>query len=89
MHINAYGENYVPFDLETDSNGLRDKLLTMDGVNSVACEKEIIKISCERDLSSAIAKSIVESGIELNSLHKREYGLDDIYQRYFEKEEVR
>jgi ABC-2 type transport system ATP-binding protein len=88
VHSNAYGENYVPFDLETDSNGLRARLLNMDGVKSVDCKKEIIKVSCERDLSSAIAKSIVESGIELNCLNKREYGLDDIYQRYFEKEEA-
>jgi ABC-2 type transport system ATP-binding protein len=61
----------------------------MDGVKSIAREREIIKIFCERDLSSAIAKTIVESGVELNCLVKREYGLDDIYQRYFEKEEVK
>ncbi len=89
MHISADGESYLPFDLKTNNHGLRDKLLNMNGVKSVACEKEMIKISCERDLSSAIARNIVESGIELNFLNKREYGLDDIYQRYFEKEEVK
>jgi len=85
VHINANGENNLPFNLETSITGLGNKLLNMDGVKSVAREREIIKIFCERDLSSAIAKTIVESGIDLNCLVKREYGLDDIYQRYFEK----
>lgn len=89
VHINANGENNLPFNLETSITGLGNKLLNMDGVKSVAREREIIKIFCERDLSSAIAKTIVESGIDLNCLVKREYGLDDIYQRYFEKEEVK
>ena len=89
VHINANGENNLPFNLETSITGLGNKLLNMDGVKSIAREREIIKIFCERDLSSAIAKTIVESGIDLNCLVKREYGLDDIYQRYFEKEEVK
>ena len=89
VHINANGENNLPFNLETSITGLGNKLLNMDGVKSVAREREIIKIFCERDLSSAIAKTIVESGVELNCLVKREYGLDDIYQRYSEKEEVK
>ena len=89
VHMNTNGENNLPFDVETSINGLSNKLLNMDGVKSVAREREIIKIFCERDLSSAIAKTIVESGIDLNCLVKREYGLDDIYQRYFEKEEVK
>ena len=89
VHINANGENNLPFNLETSITGLGNKLLNMDGVKSVVREREIIKIFCERDLSSAIAKTIVESGVELNCLVKREYGLDDIYQRYFEKEEVK
>lgn len=88
MRMNANGGNNLPFDVETSINGLGNKLLNIDGVKSIAREKETIKIFCERDLSSAIAKTIVESGIELNCLVKREYGLDDIYQRYFEKEEV-
>ena len=89
VHINANDENNLPFNLETSITGLGNKLLNMDGVKSVAREREIIKIFCERDLSSAIAKTIVESGVELNCLVKREYGLDDIYQRYFEKEQVK
>ena len=89
VHMNTNGENNLPFNLETSITGLGNKLLNMDGVKSVAREREIIKIFCERDLSSAIAKTIVESGIDLNCLVKREYGLDDIYQRYFEKEEVK
>jgi len=37
-----------------------------------------------QDLSTDIAKTIIEHGAALNYLNKKEYGLDEIYYRYFE-----
>jgi ABC-2 type transport system ATP-binding protein len=41
-------------------------------------------IGCSRDATHEIAKAIVGSGAGLNYLYKKEYGLNDIYNRYFE-----
>jgi len=68
--------------------GLSNILLEIDDVKTVVYKNGIIKISCASDLSAVIAKTIVDSGFSLTSLSKKEYGLDDIYRRYFEKEEV-
>ncbi len=45
---------------------------------------DIFHIQCSRDTTSEIARAIVESGAGLSYLNKKEYGLDDIYYRYFE-----
>lgn len=60
----------------------------MAEVKTVEYEKGIMKISCTEDISPLIAKTIVGSGIALRSLSTKEHGLDDIYHRYFEKEEI-
>ncbi len=72
----------------TDSGRLQQVLLENQGIKSITLEKEVLKISCKEDLSARIAQMIVQLGFPLTGLTKREYGLDDIYQRYFEKEEV-
>ena len=45
-------------------------------------------IVCTEDVTNEIAQAIIESGLGLSQLYRREYGLDDIYQRYFEKSQV-
>jgi ABC-2 type transport system ATP-binding protein len=67
-----------------EPNGLESTLLKMDDVRSVTYNNDMFRISCSRDLSAAVAEKIVGSGIGLTYLAKKEYGLDDIYQRYFE-----
>lgn len=89
--IQAPGENgFIPL--------LEQELLQTEGVKSVvfspSCalaggmKEGLLKISCMQDLSATIAKTIVHAGVSLKGLSKKEYGLDDIYQRYFEKEEA-
>src|SRR5690625_98455 len=73
---------------EEEMKQLEEKLLQEEGIQSVHFNNQSIKISCLHDRSSLIARIIVESGIQLTGLAKKEYGLDEIYQRYFEKEEV-
>jgi ABC-2 type transport system ATP-binding protein len=85
--INADHCNQTSPGQENGINGLRDTLLSINGVKSVDYKKGAIKISCAHDLSAEIARTIVQSGVELTSLTKKQYGLDDIYQRYFEEEE--
>ncbi|GIO29069.1 MULTISPECIES: ABC transporter ATP-binding protein [Paenibacillus] len=43
----------------------------------------LIQIGCSEDCSDAIARFIVSSGVSLFSLQRKQYGLDEIYRRYF------
>ena len=63
---------------------MADVLAQIDGVINVKLKDEIFGIDCSRDVTHEIARVIVESGAELNFLNRKEFGLDDIYYRYFE-----
>lgn len=73
---------------EDTVSSLKEKLLDIEGIQSVVSEGILLKISCLHDRSAVISKTIIEHGVALTGLAKKEYGLDEIYQRYFEKEEV-
>jgi len=63
---------------------LRTILGNIEGISSVNLNEGRFLIECSRDITMEIARKIVESGAGLNYLNKKEYGLDDIYYRYFE-----
>jgi len=79
-------------DSATDSSGisgfshenLTGELKKIEGVENVSWNNNTVNISCNSDVTSEIARIIVSSGAGLASLNKKEYGLDDIYYRYFE-----
>jgi ABC-2 type transport system ATP-binding protein len=63
---------------------MKNVLRPVEGIASVVQKNGVFQIECAVDSSATIAKAIVESGAGLNYLNKKEYGLDDIYYRYFE-----
>jgi ABC-2 type transport system ATP-binding protein len=63
---------------------LKDKLTKLDGVLGLKEKHNKIYMACSKDITSHISRTIIQSGYELLSLNKKEYGLDDIYYRYFE-----
>ncbi|HLR38092.1 MAG TPA: ABC transporter ATP-binding protein [Chitinophagaceae bacterium] len=66
---------------------LREHLLVREDIRSIHQDKELLAINCLKDLSSTISKEIISHDIDLIGLAKKEYGLDEIYQSYFENEE--
>lgn len=62
---------------------LHDFLQHIDGVTSIRFADGIFSIGCSRDVTTTIARTVIESGFELTYLQKKQYGLDDIYNRYF------
>jgi len=83
----------ITFDIPgiSDSGGmvikeeqLQNALKNIKGVMSVNLENNVFQIGCAHNAASEIAKVIVESGTGLNYLYKKEYGLNEIYNRYFE-----
>ncbi len=69
---------------DSKPNILTEKIRRIEGVKNIVAENTNLTIDCYKDVTSEIAKTIVNLGFGLSSLSKREYGLDDIYYRYFE-----
>jgi len=63
---------------------LQEAISGIEGVNTIRLENNIFHIGCLLDVTTSIAEQIVKSEAGLTSLKKKEYGLDDIYNRYFE-----
>jgi len=63
---------------------VKEILQPVEGISSVSEQNGIFRIECSRDLSAGISKTIIGAGAGLNYLTRKEYGLDDIYNRYFE-----
>ncbi|WP_274361334.1 ABC transporter ATP-binding protein [Paenibacillus thermotolerans] len=77
-----------PISIELSAAPVTDKLLdelhALDGVIRLHSDAENIRLQCKHDISGKLAKCVIDSGAELHSLHKKSYGLDEIYHRYFE-----
>jgi len=63
---------------------LQKLLEAVQGVERISKNEGHYLLECSCDVSANISKNIVEQGYELNFLNKKEYGLDAIYNRYFE-----
>ncbi|WP_163580987.1 ABC transporter ATP-binding protein [Gracilibacillus saliphilus] len=65
-------------------NKLNEQLQGLAGVNRVVETDEHVEIYAETDISSVVARTVVEAGSDLLYIRKKNYGLDEIYHRYFE-----
>lgn len=70
-----------------DEEELQRLLRAVDGVMNIQSKNEMLEIVCSRDVTQEVARTIVQAGVGLNYLHKKEYGLDEIYHHYFEQKE--
>ena len=74
-----------------DSNGnlkisehLKELFLKIEGIVEIKEKDDHLLVECTHDATSEIAGVVINSGAKLNFLNKKEYGLNDIYYRYFE-----
>lgn len=63
---------------------MKHVLQQIEGIKSISLNQDVFQIESSNDVISDIAKTIVDSGVTLNYLNKKEYGLDEIYYQYFE-----
>jgi ABC-2 type transport system ATP-binding protein len=63
-------------------------LKSVEGVIAVEVRDNLIRIQSSRDTSAEVAGALVKAGAGLNYLNRKEYGLDEIYYRYFEGDEA-
>jgi ABC-2 type transport system ATP-binding protein len=70
---------------ELNVDWLKEQLRSVEGISAVGIKDDIFQIECDRDATLEISRTIIESGAGLSSLNMKEYGLDDIYYKYFEE----
>lgn len=88
------GSIYVEVGARGWSEQLASQIAALDGVKAIHypgeddAEQErgiTATIVCESDLTGQIAQLIIQGEAELTYIRRKEYGLDDIYHRYFER----
>ena len=65
-------------------NSIEALLKRVEGIVSIQPKNGHFEVSCLRDATSDIARTAVNAGLDLKHLYRKEYGLDEIYYRYFE-----
>src|SRR6185437_8065430 len=53
-------------------------------IRKISVAEKTVEFSCTEDLTPDIVRFFVAKGLNVMGVHKKEFGLDDIYQRYFE-----
>jgi ABC-2 type transport system ATP-binding protein len=62
----------------------QEELLQYEEIQHIAITDNVIEISCNQDITPVIVRFLVNKGLDIMGVQKKEYGLDDIYQKYFE-----
>jgi ABC-2 type transport system ATP-binding protein len=77
IHVTVQDAVAVPWKQEPE-------ILQLDSVQKVTVEGHSINITCSSDVTPGIVRFFVEKGYDVSGVQKKAYGLDDIYQKYFE-----
>lgn len=67
---------------------LAPELEQLEAVNQVAINENELKFVCRRNITAALVRFFVEKGYDVVGVHQENYGLDDIYQKYFESNSI-
>jgi ABC-2 type transport system ATP-binding protein len=77
VHVTVQHDLAMPWKHEPE-------ILALDSVQNATVNHRDIDILCSRDVTPDIVRFFVEKGYDVTGVQKKEYGLDDIYQKYFE-----
>ena len=80
----SINKNTLPKDGELSADWLQNLLMPIEGIEKITVYNDSFQVRCSQDLSTAIARKVIEKGFGLSFLNRKEYGLDAIYNRYFE-----
>lgn len=68
---------------------LIERLSQLDAVKRVEqIDSDELECYCSADISAEIAETIIQSGAKLYTINRKNFGLDEIYHRYFEGREA-
>lgn len=77
----------VQVTLQDDPNAVQkhhSEILALESVQEVGIKDQTIDVVCSRDITPDIVRFFVAKGFNIAGVQKKQYGLDDIYQKYFE-----
>jgi len=60
------------------------ELRRLDAVKNVVVSGKSVELSLKEDITPDLVRFFVKQGLDITGVHKKEYGLDEIYQQYFE-----
>ncbi len=66
-----------------------EALLELEGVKNTTVQDGSIEVSCSEDITPEIVRFLVQKGLNITGVHKKEFGLDEIYHRYFENNQTK
>lgn len=63
---------------------LEPELKQWEAVNQITINEKELKFTCNRNITPALVRFVVEKGYDVLGVHQKKYLLDDIYSKYFE-----
>lgn len=72
-------EEDIPADWPYESD-----LRAFGALQQVSVQQKEVICSCSKDITPDLVRFFVAKGYNITGVHKKSYGLDDIYQKYFE-----
>jgi ABC-2 type transport system ATP-binding protein len=69
----------MPAALELEST-----LLNMEAIKKVSISDNAVEVSCTQNITPQLVRFFVEQGLDIMGVQQKEYGLEEIYQRYFD-----
>nr|WP_199082764.1 ABC transporter ATP-binding protein [Pedobacter sp. ASV19] len=60
------------------------ELAQWETIKNINISQNTIEFECTQNITPALVRFLVEKGYDIISVHQKNYGLDDIYQKYFE-----
>ncbi len=77
------GKFRIEIQVSQPSEKLIDSIRNIKGVTDVESTGDLLLVSCDEDLRRQIAKVVADSDSFLIQMKLQEYGLDEIYMKYF------
>jgi len=77
------GKFRIEIQVSEPTSKLVKSINVIKGVTNVESSGDMLLISCEKDLRPQIARTIVDNDCLLVQMKIEEYGLDDVYMKYF------
>ena len=77
------GKFRIQVQVSEPTSKLMKSIKNIKGVANVESSGDVLLISCDEDLRPQIARTVVDSDSLLVQMKIEEYGLDDIYMKYF------
>lgn len=80
----GHGVSITLAQIVPQSWSLEQELEQWETIRQITIHKNTIAFKCAQDITPALVRFFVEKGYDILGVHQKEYGLDDIYQKYFE-----